>query len=104
MKKENMLRVCSAVPILLASICMLFLPTEVPVHYSMDFQVTAYGSKYLLWIVGGIALLFGIFFDFIYKAYRKTENEALVYRLAILVFIIFHIINALSLIGALVFS
>lgn len=104
MRRENVLKVFTVLPILVSFVFMLFLPAEMPVHYGMNLQVTKYGSKYLLLITGGIALLLGIFLNFIYQAYRKTENEALVYRLALLALIIFNVINVLGLIGALVLS
>lgn len=100
MKNERLLQVLTVAPIIIEIIAILFLPAQVPIHYSMSLQVTQYGSKYMLLIIGGIALLFGIFINLIYKAYRKTDSEKLVYRLGMLALMVFNIINILSLIGA----
>ena len=104
MKREHILKIAMIVPIFLDLICLLFLPVQVPIHYSMNLQVSAYGSKYVLLILGSITLIFGIGMSLLYKVCKKTEQEKLVFVLGIAVLDIFNILNIFALVGAFVFS
>lgn len=104
MKKEKLLLGLTILPIMLGILAMLFLPTEVPVHYGMSLQVIQYGSKYLLLAIGVITLLLGAFLNFIYRAYKNADAEKLVYCLGIFVLVVFNVINLLGLAGAFILS
>ena len=50
--REMKLKILTIIPIVTEIIALLFLPAQVPVHYNMSFQVTEYGSKYTLLVLG----------------------------------------------------
>lgn len=45
MKKLTLLNSLIFLPLILETVSILILPTEIPIHYDSNFQVTAYGSK-----------------------------------------------------------
>lgn len=101
MKKEIKLKVLSILPLVFQMIMLLFLPSQIPVHYNISFQVTEYGSKYTLLILGIFVVLFGFFISGIYKMSKNTEHETIVYRLCIGALLVFHVINLFSIVGSL---
>ena len=52
MKKLIVLNSLIFFPLISEIISMLILPAEIPVHYDSNLQVTAFGSKYMLFIIG----------------------------------------------------
>lgn len=100
MKKATLLNVLMFFPLLLETIIILFLPTEIPIHYDSNLQVTTYGSKYMLLIIGILIIIFGLFMKMIYKSNIGTDREVIVFRLCNIAFIVFNVINVWALIGA----
>ena len=99
--KETRLKILSLLPIISEAIVLLFLPPQIPVHYNMHFQVTEYGSKYTLLILGGFVLLFGAFLNWIYTRNKNTEHETIIYRVSFGALLIFQVINLFAIIGSL---
>lgn len=100
MKKETLLNIFTFLPLISETISIFFLPAEIPIHYSADFQITAYGSKYMLLAIGVITVLFGLLMKLIYKSNINTNSGAMVYRLSIIALLIFNGINLFALVDA----
>ncbi|MBQ8558930.1 MAG: DUF1648 domain-containing protein [Tyzzerella sp.] len=102
MKKETLLNTLMLLPMVLEVISMFLLPTEIPIHYNSNLQVTAYGSKYMLLAIGVIAVLFGLFMKRIYKFNIGTNRETMVYRSSWMALLVFNGINLFTLVSAFV--
>lgn len=100
MSREMKLKILTIIPIISEVIAMFFLSSQVPVHYNMSFQVTEYGSKYVLLILGAFVLVFGLFMNWIYKVNMNTKYEAIIYRLSVIALLVFNVINLLSILGS----
>lgn len=100
MKREMKLKILTIIPIIIEILALLFLPAQVPVHYNMNFQVDAYGSKYSLLILGCIVLLFGLLMNWVYKTSTNKEYETIIYRLCLIALLTFNIINLVVLYGS----
>lgn len=100
MNREMKLKVLTVFPLISEVISLIFMPSEIPVHYDGSFEVTSYGSKYMLLGLGVTVLLFGLFMNWIYKSNADTEWAEVVYRLSVIALVVFNCINVLSLIGA----
>ena len=100
MTRRRKLEILTFFPLISETVTLLFLPSEIPIHYNMYFEATAYGSKYMLLGLGFTVLLFGLFMNWIYKSNADTERQGAVYRLSIIALVVFNCINVFSLIGA----
>lgn len=99
---EIKLKILTIIPLILEAIALLFLPSEIPVHYNSSFQVDRYGSKYNLLILGAIVVLFGLFMNWIYTKSKNTTHELIIYRLCIGALLVFNIINLFALYGSMI--
>ena len=104
MTKKTILNILIFLPIATELICMLFLPAQIPVHYSMNFEVVTYGNKFVLLLIGVITLLLGIFLKFIYKNNQERNSERLTFRLCVITLVVFNVLSVCSLIGAFLLS
>ena len=100
MSRKKILAVSILTPIFLEVIALCFLPAQIPIHYNSRFQVTAYGSKYMLLVLGIMILIFGSFLYFVYRANEHKKQETVVFRLCMAALLVFGIINLCSLVGA----
>lgn len=100
MKKETLLNIFTFLPLTSEVVSIFILPREIPIHYNANFQVTAYGSKYMLLAIGIITVLFGLLMKLIYKSNISTKSEAMVYRLSMIALLIFNGINLFALVDA----
>lgn len=99
MNREMKLKLLAMIPFITEIIALSFLPSEIPVHYNMNFQVDGYGSKYSLLILGVIVVLFGLFMNLIYTN-KKTAHETIIYGLCVGALLVFNVINLLVLFGS----
>ena len=81
-------------------ISILILPAEIPIHYDSNLQITAFGSKYMLFIVDIGVMIFGLFMKLIYKTNIGTDSEEIIHRLCNVALLLFNIINGFALAGA----
>ena len=100
MKKETVLNIFTFLPLILEIISMFFLPMAIPVHYNADLNVIIYGVKYMLLLVGGMVVVFGLFMKMIYKSSVNTNRETIVYRLSVIALLVFNGINLFALVSA----
>ncbi len=98
--RKMKLKILTIIPIVTEIIALLFLPAQVPVHYNMSFQVTEYGSKYTLLVLGVVIVLMGLFMCWIYKTCVNKEYENVIYRLSSSTLVVFNIINLFFLYGS----
>lgn len=100
MNREIKIKLLTMIPLVSEIIALLFLPSEIPIHYNMSFQVDGYGSKYSLIILGIIVVLFGLLMNWIYRKNENTAHETLIYRLCAGALFVFNVINLLVLCGS----
>lgn len=104
MDRKKIIFILAVVPLILELVAMFFLPEQIPVHYDAQFQVTAYGSKFMLLVAGVMTLVFGMFIRMVYQVNEKTENEDMVFRFGMVALLVFYVVNGFGLVGAFCFG
>ncbi len=63
------------IPLIVVLISLQFLPEQIPAHFGADNQVTRYGSKFEVFILPGVTIIFGIFMILVSKYAAKQEKH-----------------------------
>lgn len=72
-KKQILIWILSALPVLLAAVVYGKLPPQIPTNWGMDKSVT-YGDKSTIWLVAGMSPFMGILFYFLPTIDPKKRN------------------------------
>lgn len=97
MKKTTLLNVLIFFPLLSEIIGIVFLPPKIPIHYNSNLEVTSYGSKYMVLVIGTFVICFGLFMKKIYKSTIDSNTEQVVYIMTVIGLLICNIINIFAL-------
>ena len=73
--KKIVFYVLMFLPLISVLIALQFLPEQIPAHYSLNNQVTRWGSKYEMLIVPIVTVMLGYFFRGIAKVAAKHEEN-----------------------------
>lgn len=61
-------------PLIINIIMMRFLPDVIPVHFGENDMVNRWGSKYEIFILSGLSIVFGMIMLGISKVFSKTAS------------------------------
>lgn len=72
---QGVFRALMLLPIFFTTLCLFWLPNQIPVHYDLSGQITRWGSRYEVLILPVIIVIFGLVLQGVSSVAAKQEGQ-----------------------------